>query len=86
MDVPRIVAGLRVGQSFSAIPVPDPPMIRKGASGTFYEKGLEGAGHHAVIPNVPQPTPDIHDSAMIARRNNLSWDAGDVYYSPLVPK
>jgi DNA topoisomerase-3 len=51
-DVPRMVADLRVGQSFSAIPVPDPPMIRKGASGTFYDKGLEGASHHAVIPNV----------------------------------
>jgi DNA topoisomerase-3 len=51
-DVPRIVAGLRVGQSFSAIPVPDPPVIRKGASGSFYDKGLEGASHHAVIPNV----------------------------------
>jgi DNA topoisomerase-3 len=51
-DVPRIVAGLQVGQSFSAIPVPDPPLIRKGASGIFYDKGLEGASHHAVIPNV----------------------------------
>ena len=51
-DVPRIVAGLRVGQSFSAIPVPDPPVIRRGASGSFYDKGLEGASHHAVIPNV----------------------------------
>jgi DNA topoisomerase-3 len=51
-DVPRIVAGLRVGQSFNAIPVPEPPMIRRGASGTFYDKGLEGASHHAVIPNV----------------------------------
>jgi DNA topoisomerase-3 len=51
-DVPRIVAGLRVGQSFSAIPVPEPPVIRKGASGSFYDKGLEGASHHAVIPNV----------------------------------
>jgi DNA topoisomerase III len=51
-EVPKIVAGLRVGQSFSAIPVPDPPIIRKGASGTFYDKGLEGASHHAVIPNV----------------------------------
>jgi DNA topoisomerase-3 len=51
-DVPKIVAGLRVGQSFSAIPVPDPPVIRKGASGHFYDKGLEGASHHAVIPNV----------------------------------
>jgi DNA topoisomerase-3 len=51
-DVPRIVAGLQVGQSFSAIPVPVPPVIRRGASGTFYDKGLEGASHHAVIPNV----------------------------------
>ena len=51
-DVAKIVAGLRVGQSFSAIPVPEPPVIRGGASGTFYDKGLEGASHHAVIPNV----------------------------------
>jgi DNA topoisomerase III len=51
-DVPRIVAGLRAGQSFGAIPVPEPPVIRKGARGTFYDKGLEGASHHAVIPNV----------------------------------
>src|ERR1700728_1132833 len=51
-DVPRIVAGLRVGQSFGVIPVPDPPNIRKGASGGFHDKGLEGASHHAVIPNV----------------------------------
>jgi DNA topoisomerase-3 len=51
-DVPRIVAGLRVGKSFNAIPVPEPPIIRKGASGSFYDKGLEGASHHAVIPNV----------------------------------
>ena len=51
-DVPKIVAGLQVGQSFSPIPVPDPPVIRRGASGSFYDKGLEGASHHAVIPNV----------------------------------
>jgi len=51
-DVPKIVAGLQVGQSFSAIPVPAPPVIRKGASGSFHDKGLEGASHHAVIPNV----------------------------------
>jgi len=51
-DVPKVVAGLQVGQSFKAIPVPDPPIIRRGASGSFYEKGLEGASHHAVIPNV----------------------------------
>jgi DNA topoisomerase-3 len=51
-DVPRTIAGLRVGQSFSTIPVPEPPVIRRGASGTFYDRGLEGASHHAVIPNV----------------------------------
>src|SRR6202163_4778856 len=51
-DVPRLVAGLRVGKSFGAIPVSEPPVIRKGASGSFYDKGLEGASHHAVIPNV----------------------------------
>jgi DNA topoisomerase-3 len=27
-------------------------VIRKGASGCFYDKGLEGASHHAIIPNV----------------------------------
>src|SRR3982075_827545 len=52
LDVPKIVAGLQVGQSFGAIPVPDPPVIRRGASGSFYDKGLGGASHHAVIPNV----------------------------------
>ena len=41
-----------MGKSFSVIPVPEPPIIRKGASGSFYDKGLEGASHHAVIPNV----------------------------------
>jgi DNA topoisomerase III len=51
-DVPRIVSGLQVCQSLSPIPVPEPPIIRKGASGAFYDKGLEGASHHAVIPNV----------------------------------
>jgi DNA topoisomerase-3 len=50
-DVPVIVAGLRVGRSFAAVPVPDPPVIRRGASGAFYDKGLGGAAHHAVIPN-----------------------------------
>ena len=32
--------------------MPEPPVIRRGASGTFHDKGLEGASHHAVIPNV----------------------------------
>ncbi len=50
-QMPQIVAGLQVGQSFAAIPVPDPPLIRRGMSGTFSDKGLAGASHHAVIPN-----------------------------------
>ena len=51
-DAPRIVAGLRVGRAFSEIPVPEPPVIRRGASGHFHDKGLAGASHHAVIPNI----------------------------------
>ena len=50
-QVPAIVAGLQVGQSFAAIPVPNPPLIRRGLSGNFSDKGLAGASHHAVIPN-----------------------------------
>ena len=50
-QVSHIVAGLRVGRSFAPIPVPDPPLIRRGMSGTFSDKGLAGASHHAVIPN-----------------------------------
>ena len=50
-DVPRIVTGLRAGRTFGAIPVPEPPLIRRGASGTFHDKGLAGVSHHAVIPN-----------------------------------
>ena len=50
-QVPQLVAGLQAGQSFAAIPVPDPPLVRRGMSGTFSDKGLAGASHHAVIPN-----------------------------------
>ena len=28
------------------------PVIRRGKSGHFHDKGLEGVAHHAVIPNV----------------------------------
>ncbi|MCW2283988.1 DNA topoisomerase IA [Rhodoblastus acidophilus] len=51
-DAPKIVAGLREGQTFRAIPMPEPLHIRNGAAGSFHDKGLEGASHHAVIPNV----------------------------------
>ena len=51
-DVPKIVAGLRAGKSYGAIPAPSPPVIRKGRDGAFHDKGLEGASHHAIVPNV----------------------------------
>ena len=50
-DVPKIVAGLRAGRSYADIPVPAPPAIRKGRNGAFHDRGLEGASHHAIVPN-----------------------------------
>jgi len=58
-DAPGIVAALRAGQTFGQIPVPakhgafapELLVIRRGASGTFHDKGLAGVSHHAVIPN-----------------------------------
>ena len=51
-DVPKTVAGLRAGKSYGSVPVPSKPVIRKGRNGSFHDKGLEGASHHAVVPNV----------------------------------
>ena len=51
-DVPKIVAGLRAGRAYADIPVPSPPAVRKGRNGAFHDKGLEGASHHAIVPNV----------------------------------
>jgi len=50
-DAPGIAAGLRAGQTFGQITMPEPLVIRRGAGGTFYDKGLAGVSHHAVIPN-----------------------------------
>ena len=51
-DVPKIVAGLQAGKAYGAVSVPSPPVVRRGRNGSFHDKGLEGASHHAVIPNV----------------------------------
>jgi len=51
-DAPKIVAGLRAGRAYADIPVPSPRAIRKGRNGAFHDKGLEGASHHAIVPNV----------------------------------
>ena len=82
-DVPRIVAGLRVGQSFSAIPVPAPPVICRGASGTFYDKGLEGASHHAVIPNV-NTIDNLREVGLVCRptRKNCSTSSRGPIWPP----
>ena len=50
-DAPGVVAALRAGQTFGQIPMPEPLVIRRGASGMFHDKGLAGASHHAIIPN-----------------------------------
>ena len=51
-DVPKIVAGLRAGRSYESVPMPSKPVIRRGRNGAFHDKGLEGASHHAIVPNV----------------------------------
>ena len=51
-DVPGIVAALTGGKMFGSLPVPPRPVIRRGKAGHFWDKGLEGVSHHAIIPNV----------------------------------
>ena len=51
-DTAKIVAGLRAGKSYASVPVPSPPVIRKGRNGAFHDRGLEGASHYAIVPNV----------------------------------
>src|SRR5215471_14712299 len=50
-DVPTIVGALVRLRGFAHIEV-GAPVIRRGKSGHFYDKGLEGVAHHAVIPNM----------------------------------
>lgn len=50
-DVPTIVAAMLRLRGFAHLEV-GTPVIRRGKSGHFYDKGLEGVAHHAVIPNV----------------------------------
>ncbi len=52
--MPCCTSGQRVSttRAYADIPVPSPPAIRKGRNGAFHDKGLEGASHHAIVPNV----------------------------------
>ena len=51
-DVPKLVAALTAGKSFGSLPMPPEPIVRRGKQGRFWDKGLEGVSHHAIIPNV----------------------------------
>jgi len=50
-DVPTIVGALLAVRGFAHLEIAH-PVIRRGKSGHFHDKGLEGVAHHAVIPNV----------------------------------
>ncbi len=50
-DVPEIVGALTKLRGFSHLNI-DPPVIRRGKSGHFCDKALEGVSHHAIAPNV----------------------------------
>jgi DNA topoisomerase III len=50
-DAPTIVGALVRLRGFAHIEV-GTPVIRRGKSGHFNDKALEGVAHHAVIPNV----------------------------------
>ena len=51
-DVSKMVAALTAGKSFGSLPMPPEPIVRRGKQGHFWDKGLEGVSHHAIIPNV----------------------------------
>jgi len=50
-DVPAIVAALTRLRGFAQLEIA-PPVIRRGTSGHFCDKALQGVSHHAVVPNV----------------------------------
>ena len=50
-DVPAIVSALLKVRGFTGLKIEE-PVIRRGKSGTFSDKALEGVAHHAIIPNV----------------------------------
>ena len=50
-DVPAITAALTGLRGFAHLDL-SKPVIRKGKSGHFCDRALEGVSHHAVVPNV----------------------------------
>ena len=47
-----IEALLAGGNALAVMPTVLPGPGRKGRNGAFHDKGLEGASHHAIVPNV----------------------------------
>jgi DNA topoisomerase-3 len=50
-DVPAIVAAITRLRGFAHLAI-DRPVIRKGKSGHFCDRALEGVSHHAIVPNI----------------------------------
>ena len=50
-EVPAIVAAMIRLRGFAHLQI-DRPVIRRGKSGHFCDKALEGVSHHAIVPNV----------------------------------
>jgi len=50
-DVPALVGALTRLRGFAHLEI-GKPVIRRGKSGHFCDKALEGVSHHAVVPNV----------------------------------
>jgi DNA topoisomerase III len=46
-----MVAALTRLRGFAQLEIA-PPVIRRGKSGHFCDKALEGVSHHAIVPNV----------------------------------
>ncbi len=67
-DVPAIAAALGRLRGFAHIDL-SKPVIRKGKSGHFCDKALEGVSHHAVVPNV-----NVLDDDLEKRLARLSDD------------
>ncbi len=67
-DVPSITAALTRLRGFAHLDL-SKPVIRKGKSGHFCDRALEGVSHHAVVPNV-----NVLDDDLEKRLARLSED------------
>ena len=67
-DVPAITAALGRLRGFAHLDL-SKPVIRKGKSGHFCDRALEGVSHHAVVPNV-----NVLDDGLEQRLARLSDD------------